>query len=133
MSISELKIPSKNNSPEITLRPEGYVRIKGRWMNGDVVEFSKPIINWIDEYVKDPAELTCVDIFCEYFSGNNSVVLMSLLRKIFNVKMKNKKLIINWYYEEGDEDILEQGEYISETLEIPFNFIIISEQIMRYD
>jgi hypothetical protein len=35
--------------------------------------------------------------------------------------------MINWYYEDGDEDILEQGEYISTTLEIPFNFIMTSD------
>jgi len=39
------------------------------------------------------------------------------------VHLKHKKFIINWFYEEGDEDILERGEYFSSILNIPFNFI----------
>ena len=42
----------------------------------------------------------------------------------------DKKYIINWYYEEGDEDILEKGEYISSVLNIPFNYIMIGDPLM---
>jgi hypothetical protein len=42
------------------------------------------------------------------------------------VTLKNKKFVVNWYYEEGDEDILERGEYFSSVLDIPFNFFMIS-------
>jgi len=31
--------------------------------------------------------------------------------------------VVQWYYEEDDEDILERGEYISSTLNIPITFI----------
>jgi hypothetical protein len=44
--------------------------------------------------------------------------------------MINKKYSINWYYEEGDEDILEKGEDISSALNIPFNFIMISDPLL---
>jgi hypothetical protein len=39
--------------------------------------------------------------------------------------LKHKKFIINWYYEEGDEDILERGEYFSSILDVPVNIIKI--------
>jgi hypothetical protein len=41
--------------------------------------------------------------------------------------LKNKKLMINWYYEEGDEDIPEKVENISLHLDMPFNFIRIND------
>jgi hypothetical protein len=44
--------------------------------------------------------------------------------------LKNKKYIINWYYDEGDEDIIEKGEYISSITEVPFNFIMISDPLI---
>jgi hypothetical protein len=34
---------------------------------------------------------------------------------------------MNWYYEEDDEDILAQGENISSVLDIPVNYIMLSE------
>jgi hypothetical protein len=33
--------------------------------------------------------------------------------------------VFNWYYEEGDEDILERGEYFASVLDVRFNFIKI--------
>jgi len=53
-----------------------------------------------------------------------------LLRKIETINKKNKKYTINWYYEEGDEDILEKGEKISIALNIPFNFIMIDDPLI---
>ena len=127
MLIDEKILLSKKELPEIILNPEGTIIIRGRWMNGNMVSFEKPIIDWVDAYICDPAETTCIDIHCEYFSGVSSAILMSFLRKFYFVKLKEKELMINWYYEDGDEDILEQGEYISTTLEIPFNFKMTSD------
>jgi hypothetical protein len=45
------------------------------------------------------------------------------LQKITYVALKNKKFIVNWYYEDGDEDILERGEYFASVLDVPINLI----------
>jgi len=56
------------------------------------------------------------------------------IKKIATISHLNKKIVINWYYEEGDEDILEQGEHISSVVSIPFNFIEISDSLLpEYD
>jgi hypothetical protein len=67
-------------------------------------------------------------MFLEYFCNLNLVILISLLRKMLGIKLMQNELTINWYYEEGDEDILDMGEYISSILGTPFNFIMISEK-----
>jgi hypothetical protein len=83
--------------------------------------------DWIEKYLDNPADLTCVDFYLEYLNTNNLKFYISLLQKIETVKMKNKKLMVNWYYEEGDEDMIEKGEYISSVLDVPYNFIMLSE------
>jgi hypothetical protein len=67
----------------------------------------------------------------EYFNEINLKVYYSILKKIGFVASKNKKYVINWYYEEGDEDILEKGEKISTVLDIPFNFIMIDDPLIE--
>jgi len=52
------------------------------------------------------------------------VPLILIFEKIKQVTLRNKRFIFNWYYEEGDEDILERGEYFSTVLRVPFNFIM---------
>ena len=127
MNIVSKKIESTKNTPEITLNPEGFISIKGRSMNVNMTEFFKQIEEWIDLYISEPADETSFDIYLEYLDTTNLNFYITLLKKVELIKLKNKKYIINWYYEEGDEDIIEKGEDISSILNVPFNFIMLHE------
>jgi hypothetical protein len=124
--MKELKIEGTKNSPEVMLDPGGLIRIKGRSIHENIIDFFLPVQNWISEYVSIPAEVTCVDINLEYFNSASAKLMIQMLQRISRVRLKNKKFIVNWYYEEGDEDILERGQYFSSVLGIPFNFIRLS-------
>ena len=124
--MKELKLSATKSSPEIILNPSGFIKIKGRSIHENIIDFFKPVEEWVNEYIKIPADVTCLDISLEYFNSASAKLLIHLFQKISHVQLKNKKFIINWYYEEGDEDILERGEYFSSVLKIPFNFIRIA-------
>ena len=87
----------------------------------------KSIYAWIDLYVKDPPEVTYVTICFEYLNSFCTAKLVTILRKLLEVAANNKKLVIYWHYEEDDNDILERGEYISATFNMPFEFIKIDD------
>ena len=123
--MEELRFLPTKNTPEIFLNPEGIIRIKGRSIHEDVTDFFALVEDWVSVYITSPAEVTCVDINLEYFNSASTKVFIHLLQNITNVTLKNKKFIFNWYYEDGDEDILERGEYFSSVLNVPFNFIKI--------
>ena len=124
------KILSKSGSPEVILNPYGIITIRGRSINGNLNTLNSEIDEWIDKYIANPAEITYIDFYLEYFNKSNSRVLISMLKKLESLRLLGKKFIINWYYEEGDEDILEKGEYLSSESNIPFNFIEIYEALM---
>lgn len=124
------KLLLTNNSLEINLNPGGVIGIKGRAMDGDLNEFFRLTEDWIDSYLSNPADLTSIDFCLEYSSRSNSLIFFHWIRKITKVKQLNKRFIINWFYEEGDEDILEQGEYISSIVRVPFNFVEISDPFL---
>jgi len=123
--MKDLKIAPTKTSPEIILSPDGLVKIKGRSIHDNVAEFYSPVEKWVSEYIKGPADVTCVDMNLEYFNSASAKVFIHLLEKIKHVSLKDKKYVINWYYEAGDEDILERGEYFSSILDIPFSFFRI--------
>jgi hypothetical protein len=123
--MEELRIAPTKNTPEIFLSPDGVVRIKGRSIHENVANIFTPIEEWVSEYIRNPAEVTSVDMHLEYFNSASAKVFIHLLQKITYVTLKHKKYIFNWYYEVGDEDILERGEYFSSILDVPFNFIKI--------
>ena len=121
--MDELRIPPSKNTPEIILLPSGIIKIRGRSIHENVTEFFSPVEDWITGYILNPADVSCVDLNLEYFNSASAKVLIHLMQKITYVSLKHKKYIFNWYYEDGDEDIYERGEYFSSVLDVPFNFI----------
>jgi len=124
--MNELRIEATKSSPEILLNPGGMIRIKGRSIHENTLDFYKPVDDWVSAYILEPAEVTCIDMNLEYYNSASAKFMIQLFQKIARVRLKNKKFIVNWYYEEGDEDIYERGEYFSSVLKMPFNFIRIS-------
>jgi hypothetical protein len=121
--MNALKIESTRTTPEIVLNPDGMLWIKGRSIHENVAEFYEPVDNWVNEYIESPAELTHVDMNLEYFNSSSAKLFIQILQKITYVTLKDKKFSFNWYFEDGDDDILERGEYFSSILDVPFNFI----------
>ena len=121
--MEELSISPTKNTPEIILNPEGIIRIKGRSIHENVTEFFEPVEDWISEYITVPAEVTSVDLNLEYFNSASAKVFIHILQKITYVTLKHKKFIFNWYYVDGDDDILERGEYFASVLDVKINFI----------
>lgn len=119
------RVEPSRNTPEIVLRPDGNMKIKGRSIHENVAEFYTPLFIWVENYVLDPPDNTYIDIQLEYFNSASAKYIVQLLQRFRMVALKNRKVLVNWFYEEGDEDILERGEYLSSVLDVPFNFIEI--------
>jgi hypothetical protein len=126
--MKELKFSPTKNSPEILLSPDGIIKISGRSIHENVAEFFAPVEVWVSEYIETPANVTYCDINLEYFNSASAKVFIHLFQKIIYVSLKDKKFVFNWYYEDGDEDILERGEYFASILDVPFNFIKIDNR-----
>jgi hypothetical protein len=123
MILGDLHILPTDNTPEFLFSPDGILKIRGRGLFQNKTEVIEQIMIWIDEYLFNPAEITYVIIAFEYLNSFSTTFLVSILRKLSRVILQSEKLIIQWYYEEDDEDIIERGEYISSTFNIPITFI----------
>ncbi|MBN2480903.1 MAG: DUF1987 domain-containing protein [Bacteroidales bacterium] len=121
--MENLLIESTKKTPEVSFNAEGKIRISGRSIPEDATKFYDDLFEWIYYFCQDPPESTTVDIELEYFNSGSSKALLHILRALREVVNKGNKLTINWYYEEGDDDIMERGEYYESILEIKFNFI----------
>jgi hypothetical protein len=114
-------------SPEVILDPKGTIKLTGRLIPENAEDFFNPIEEWIKEYFCNPAVITCVEICLEYINSAGTMYLLDLINKItlIHLKKNKKKFIINWYYNDEDEDMLEKGRFFSSDLDVPFNFIKI--------
>ncbi len=127
MKLEKTHILPTADSPDVLLDPDGIIKIKGRGMVVNRTRIPDQIMNWLDAYLIMPAETTYVIIAFEYLNSFSTKILTATLLKISQVWNQGKNLVIRWYYEEDDDDILERGEYISEAYNIPIEFIITDD------
>lgn len=121
--MDNLFIENTKKTPKVSFSYDGRIRISGRSTPEDASKFYDALYVWISEYCKKPSEITTVDIELEYFNSGTSKSLLNILKELVNSITGRNNLVINWYYEEGDDDILERGEYYESILDVKFNYI----------
>lgn len=105
----------------------GIVEVKGRSIPENSIEFYKPLVDWLEEYQSSPTKLTQVNIQLEYFNTSSSKCILDVFKKLETIFKSGNEVVINWYYEEDDEDMLEAGEDYQSIIKIPFKMIEIEE------
>lgn len=106
----------------------GVIEIKGRSIPENSIEFYKPLVDWLDKFSDVAQGTVSVNIQLEYFNTSSSKCILDVFKKLENLQNKNRaEVVINWYYEEDDEDMLEAGEDYQSILKIPFNMVEMAE------
>ena len=117
----KITIDPTKTTPSVMLDTEGFIRINGRSIPENPTLFYYPIEDWVTKYICNPAPVTCIDINLEIMNADTNKHLVHIIQKITYVRIKQKKFIINWYYE--DNDLFEIGENIASVLDVPINFV----------
>jgi len=124
--MESIAIEGTTKTPEVKLNPEnGVIEIKGRSIPENSIEFYRPIIEWLDDYAKKPNKKTTVNVQLEYFNTSSSKCILDIFKKLESLKKARNEVVINWYYEEDDEDMLESGEDYESIIRVPFKMIEI--------
>ena len=103
----------------------GILEIKGRSIPENAIEFYKPLVDWLEAYAKIPLNRTQVNIQLEYFNTSSSKCILDVFKKLEAIHKAKHEVIINWYYEEDDEDMLEAGEDYESIIRVPFKMVEI--------
>lgn len=110
-----------SKTPGISFDPaSGIFSMKGMSCAEYAREFYLPINQWIDEYATNPQPETIVNIHFKYFNTSSAKCLLSLLQKLNEIRQNGSKVVVNWYYEKDDEQMIQDGENYSEILDFPF-------------
>ncbi|MCF6366460.1 MAG: DUF1987 domain-containing protein [Bacteroidales bacterium] len=109
------------NSPEVILDKENSTfKIAGRSIVEDPGEFYSPIYNWLEEYVKSPINFTDFTFDLEYFNSSSARQIMEIIMVLEKINETDKKVKVNWLYEEGDEMSKERGDEIKLVSKLDF-------------
>ena len=125
-----INIAATEDTPKIVLDIQNSIcEFSGRSLPEDVVSFYKPVINWLNDFEKNPIPNTEFVFKLEYFNTASSKIILDILLKINNVHKTGNTMKIKWCYNEHDLDLKEAGEEYSELIEFPFEFTSYSQSI----
>jgi len=122
--MESLYIEATKDTPEVNFDPGNDIFvISHRSLPENAIKFYEPIFSWFEKYQQAPNKNTNLDIKLDYFNTASSKQIVQFLSQL--AKLNNKsKVVINWYYRDIDEDMLEIGQEYSKLINFEFNFIV---------
>ncbi len=125
-------------SPRVKFAPDEHcLEITGISRPEDVIGFYEPLLQRINQYlelldamdIEERKDIIVTLIFnLEYINSASSKYLLQVISLFKQLREKNVEVEVYWYYEDPDDQILEDGEDLSEVLKVPFRFIARNEE-----
>jgi len=118
-----LLIKATDDTPEIILnKSKGIFIIAGKALPEDVIEFYSPVFSWLEQYVANPNDETLLQIKVMYFNSASQRALNEIFSILSRLNVKGKKVDIDWYYSEDDDEMRDAGHEYAEITNLPFRY-----------
>ncbi|GAB4142469.1 MAG: DUF1987 domain-containing protein [Bacteroidia bacterium] len=120
-----LHIQASKTNPEVDFDPaKPAFTIKGRSIPADAMMFYSPLDKWTDRYVSGfSGDKITIEIVLDHLNTGSVRTLITILSKYIRLREKGVKVVINWFHDVEDEDMMDKGEEMSLILDHPFHYI----------
>jgi hypothetical protein len=119
-----LIISGTEDTPEVILnKKEGTFQINGRSLPEDVIEFYTPVFSWLEQYVANPNEETKFKVKIDYFNSASQRAINEIFNILTRINLKGKKVIVEWYFYQDDDEMREAGQEYAEITNLNFQYI----------
>lgn len=101
----------------------GEFKITGRSIPADATVFYASADKWAEKFAASfEGKSMKVDIMLDHLNTGSVRSILTILSRFLRMKPKGKEIIVNWHYEQEDEDIRDKGEEMALILEHPFMY-----------
>lgn len=122
--MNDLVIDGNKQKPNLIFSAStGELVVTGQSLPENATLLYGPVLDWIEEYAKDPQEKTSLSFKMKYYNTASSKMFFSIIKRLNLMHKGGPKVEIDWHYQEDDEDMLDAGEYFRDLVDIPFKFI----------
>jgi hypothetical protein len=112
-------IESTKFSPEVLFdKNKGIITFTGKLYPANSTEFFNPIHEMIIDYIQNHPEITLV-FKLTYINSSATKLVLRLFEELSTYYENGKKVQVEWFHDEMDDDMIEVGEDISELVNIP--------------
>lgn len=121
--MESLHITATDTTPNIDFNIDsGMFSVEGKAINNDAEEFFKPVLSWLDDYVKAPNDVTKVIFKLDYFNISSSKRILFIFYKLNELIDAGYDVSVKWYYHEDEDDMYEVGQDFAFMVKVPFEF-----------
>lgn len=119
-----LRLEATDDSPQVLLDQEdNQFEISGKSLPEDVVEFYKPVMEWLHKYRENPNARTELNLKMIYFNTASSKMIMDILMVLEEMVEEGHEVLVRWHSKKSDEDMQEAGLEYEEMLDVPFEHL----------
>ncbi|MCK4747915.1 MAG: DUF1987 domain-containing protein [Bacteroidales bacterium] len=134
--MDNLIINGTDFTPKVAFLAEaGHLELSGISRPEDVAGFYEELLQWLGEFEEfvlksehkyEVQELRFI-FNMSYFNSSSSKFIIQMLRHVKNLIDQGIDIKIDWFYEEGDEKMMEDGEDLADAVELEFNYIELED------
>ena len=131
-----LQIPEKNHTPRVLLDPNaGIFEFEGISLPEDLFAFYMPVLEWFDNYIATIRKIENQSAYpspkvtfkMTYYNSGSVRMLIFILQKLKMIVDIQTETVIDWYYEEEDLHILENGKDLADLTGVTFQFKVLKD------
>lgn len=125
--MKEFILEPKEDTLAIECR-DGSISMHGNSILAYPRKFFQPVMDWVTEYVGQPAERTDVVLKFDYIDTASVQSIFDILKLLKKIPDYEDSVLVNWYFEFDDPELLEVGEIMEARLKLKFNFVEYKRQ-----
>jgi hypothetical protein len=115
-------IDQTKTTPRLLL-DRGNLTISGKAIPTIYEEFCTEFYSLIEEYLNQPDDFTQINVDLQYVNGCSKKCLARVFYLLDQLKVSGKSVVVNWHYENNDDDMLELGLIYYSMYNLHFNYI----------
>ncbi|MFY0601147.1 MAG: DUF1987 domain-containing protein [Cyclobacteriaceae bacterium] len=119
-------------TPEVILNEKlSKLHFTGRCAIESTYDFFHNINEVVSTHFKTNQTLE-INLCMEYLNTSSTKAMVNFLKETYKYTSTGKVVNVNWLYEQGDRDMMEVGEDISDLLELTLNLVEIPFETEYY-
>ncbi len=122
----KIVLKATDKTPAVNFN-EGVIELKGRSILEDSAPFYRPLVEWLEHYVKSPPPYTQVNFKIEYSNSNSNKFIFKMINLLEKCYLDGHDIKINWYYETDDDSVRDLGMDFMTLTKVPFNLVEVNQ------
>lgn len=128
--MTKLLILATDESPQIMFDPSrGILDIFGKSLPENISDFYSPLEQAVVEYIDDPQPETTISFDLVYLNSASTKRILEIICHFEKLYNSGGKVVFNWYYDQFDEDMRDEGEEFARLTDLPVKIIKKPEKL----